>query len=241
MATCEYRENRTFGASNVNTRDVWLDKLSQSLSHQLDAFSMSTGDCSKLGWVYLKVMFAGEWHQSWISLRGINGFYYTLGGDTGAAASGGVAEKVDLKKTKNVTLVKEIKNLNAPDSGVPVLVVDLIDRSLYLQSKSEKETLHWKSMLESIAFNNGPSLSEQQLTRDNIPVVVEQCVNFVFRHGCMTEGIYRHSGVKTKIDRLLEEFGKNSWAVQMTREAYSEHDVVSKEGLLSKFHGKLEQ
>ncbi len=71
------------------------------------------------------------------------------------------------------------------------------------------------------------SLDEQQLTKDGIPVVVEQCVNFVFRHGCMTEGIYRHSGVKTKIDRLLKEFGANAWAVQMTREAYSEHDVAN--------------
>ena len=59
--------------------------------------------------------------------------------------------------------------------------------------RSEKETLHWKVMLESVAFNNGVggSLSDLQLTRDDIPVIVEQCVNFVFRHGCMTEGIYR--------------------------------------------------
>ena len=65
-------------------------------------------------------------------------------------------------------------------------------RAYRLNSRSEKETLHWKVMLESVAFNNGGgSLSELQLTRDDIPVIVEQCVNFVFRHGCMTEGIYR--------------------------------------------------
>ena len=47
-------------------------------------------------------------------------------------------------------------------------------------------------MLESVAFSNSSGLlSEMQLTRDDIPVIVEQCVNFVFRHGCMTEGIYR--------------------------------------------------
>ena len=62
----------------------------------------------------------------------------------------------------------------------------------HLHCRSEKETLHWKVMLESVAFNNsGGMLSELQLTRDDIPVIVEQCVNFVFRHGCMTEGIYR--------------------------------------------------
>jgi len=138
-------------------------------------------------------------------------------------------ERVDLKKTKNITLVTDIKNLSAPEAAVPVIVADLIDRSLYIQSRSEKETLHWRVMLESVAFNNGVggSLSDLQLTRDDIPVIVEQCVNFVFRHGCMTEGIYRHSGVKTKIDRLLREFSSNAWAVQLTREAFSEHDVAN--------------
>ncbi len=96
-------------------------------------------------------MFAGEWHQSWISLRGSHDFYYTVKETEGGPGE----EKVDLKRTKNVTLVKEIKNLGAPESNLPVLVVDLIDRSLYMQSRSEKETLHWKSMIESVAFNNG--------------------------------------------------------------------------------------
>ena len=45
-------------------------------------------------------------------------------------------ERVDLKKTKNVTLVTDIKNLSAPEAAVPVIVVDLIDRSLYIQSRS---------------------------------------------------------------------------------------------------------
>lgn len=118
-------------------------------------------------------MFAGEWTHSWISLRGRH-FYYTLKEDHEDA------EYVDLKKIKNLTLVKDIKNLNAPDS-MPVLVVDFIDRSLYLQTLHEKESLHWMTELERVAFNNGSVLGEQQLTKDDIPVIVEQCVNFVFR------------------------------------------------------------
>ena len=43
----------------------------------------------------------------------------------------------------------------------------------------------------------------------------------------MTEGIYRHSGVNTKIDRLLEQFQDNAWGVQISREEFSEHDVAN--------------
>ena len=139
-------------------RDAWIDKMSQSLSHKLDSFSMSHGDCSKLGWVHLKVSveliqyinqlklnqsskvgFAGTWHQSWISLRGATDFCYTLSDSTSASNMVGgdpEEERVDLKKTKNITLVTDIKNLSAPEAAVPVIVADLIDRSLYIQSRS---------------------------------------------------------------------------------------------------------
>ena len=68
---------------------------------------------------------------------------------------------------------------------------------------------------------------DQQLTQDEIPVIVEKCVSFVYGHGCMTEGIYRHSGVNTKINKLLELFKGNVWSVPLTREAFSEHDVAN--------------
>ena len=47
--------------------------------------------------------------------------------------------QIDLKKIKNLTLVKDVKNLAAPLShNLPILVLDCPDRSLYLQSSAEK-------------------------------------------------------------------------------------------------------
>ena len=58
-----------------------------------------------------------------------------------------------------------------------------------------------------------------------------RCFHFILfylrRHGYLVEGIYRHSGVKTKIDRLLEQFRSNAWAVEPSREEFSEHDVAN--------------
>ncbi len=219
---------RTFGCSTEAARDTWVDKIAQSLSHSLANFSLSSVDGAKLGWVYLKSMFAGEWQISWIIMQAST-FLYQASPEGSVAVPGEEEEleRVDLKKTKNITLVRDVKNLSVLEPSLPVLVVDFTDRSLYMQSRNEKEILHWKTALESVAFSNEPLLTDQQLTRDGVPVAVEQCVNFVFRHGCMSEGIYRHSGVKTKVDRLLSEFGHNAWSVAMTREEYSEHDVAS--------------
>ena len=60
-----------------------------------------------------------------------------------------------------------------------------------------------------------------------VTLVLFQCIKFVYSQGVMTEGIYRLAGVNTKINRLLSEFRSNAWAVQISREEYSEHDVAN--------------
>merc|ERR1711976_892743 len=84
-----------------------------------------------------------------------------------------------------------------------------------------------KETIESVAFSNTNSLNDQQLTSEDIPVIVDKSISFVYGHGCMTEGIYRHSGVNTKINKLLELFKSNAWTVHLTRESFSEHDVAN--------------
>ena len=48
-----------------------------------------------------------------------------------------------------------------------------------------------KETIESVAFSNTNSLNDQQLTSEDIPVIVDKSISFVYGHGCMTEGIYR--------------------------------------------------
>ena len=134
--------------------------------------------------------FAGTWNKSWISidttregrwLKYTEELYNSI--------------EIDLKKIKNLTLVKDVKNLAAPLShNLPILVLDCPDRSLYLQSSAEKETMALKDIIETVAFSNTNSLNDQQLTSEDIPVIVDKSISFVYGHGCMTEGIYRHSG-----------------------------------------------
>ncbi len=120
---------RTFASISDHTRDAWMDKLAQSLT----SFRMLESDpynspSKKLGWMYLKSMFAGKWYVSWLSLRGRFLHYSPKEGEEDQSEN-----VVDLKKIKNVTLVREVKNLNAMESSLPAVVVDFVDQSLYLQ------------------------------------------------------------------------------------------------------------
>ena len=208
----------SLGAATPSERDKWMDKIVHSLDYKLPGM----GPANKLCLTQLKTGFAGIWHKSWLSIDHWSNctLKYTEDYDN--------VEEVSLKKIKNITLVKDVKNLAAPISQtLPILVIDCLDRSLYLQCHAEKEAFSLKEAIESVAFVNPNILDMQQLTAEDIPVIVDKCISFVYGHGCMTEGIYRHSGVNTKINKLLELFRTNAWAVHLTRESFSEHDVAN--------------
>jgi len=219
-----------FGALTSHERETWLEKLVQSLSYRLSSFSMSQSD--RLGWAYIKLGFAAEWNLSWLSLSNRYLCYTTQDGPE--------VENIDLKKTKDMFIRKDSKNLCLPQGFTkhPVLVCDFNDRSLYILLGAERECNAWKVHIEQIAFNNSNILREQQVTHEDIPVIVDKCVKFVYSHGVMTEGIYRLAGGNIKINKLLSEFRSNAWAVQISREDYSEHDVAN---VLKRFIRQLDE
>lgn len=90
-----------------------------------------------------------------------------------------------------------------------------------------KETKVWCYVTEQVAYKNGRKLDEQQLTKDDVPVIVEKCLNFIYVNGSMSEGIYRRSGSNSAITNLLKEFTKNAWAVSLTIDKCTEHDVAN--------------
>ena len=90
--------------------------------------NVDTSECSYLIWSQLKTGFAGEWCVSWLTLNYSSRMLTYTSNDVDHHDN-----SLDLKKVKNVTVVKNGKNLAAPDSSLPVLVIDATDRSLYLQ------------------------------------------------------------------------------------------------------------
>lgn len=43
----------------------------------------------------------------------------------------------------------------------------------------------------------------------------------------MAEGIYRRAGSGSVVNDILTQFRKDAWAVQLTTDKYSEHDVAT--------------
>ena len=169
----------------------------------------------------MKTGFAGEWSTSWVCVSDNILRYTATDEDTFI-----IMDELNLKKVTNVTLVTDVKNLQAPEP-FPILVIDYVDRSLYLMPVCEKECKILQKLVEDSVFNNGDTLEQQQLTKDGVPVIVDKCTKFIYSQGCLTQGIYRIAGVNKRITSLLEEFRKNAWNVALNRDVYSEHDVAN--------------
>lgn len=64
-----------------------------------------------------------------------------------------------------------------------VILLDTVSQSLYLIMGKASETVEWQKVLRVTATDNGISLDDQQITKDDIPVIVEKCINFIYAHG----------------------------------------------------------
>ncbi|CAB4066894.1 ARAP1 [Lepeophtheirus salmonis] len=200
---------KTFGARTYHEREVWLERIVQSLNYKLSNHSMTQS--TRLGWAYLKIGFAGTWNSTWISLANRSLSYFSL--------HEGMWEVMDLRKTKNISLKEGAEYLEPPFTSYPVLVIDFVDRSLYIAVNSKIEL-------------------DQQMTLEEIPVIVDKCTKHIFFTWMFVRRDLSTVRSKNQIDRLLNEFKRNAWTVQISKNDYSEHDVAN---TLKRFMRTLEE
>lgn len=55
----------------------------------------------------------------------------------------------------------------------------------------------------------------------------EDYYTFLWLLGSMSEGIYRRSGANSNVTKLLALFRTDAWAVQLSRQDFTEYDVAS--------------
>lgn len=67
-----------------------------------------------------------------------------------------------------------------------MLTVDVISKLLFIQTDNSKVTSNWEKVIKAAASFNGSEFLEMQLTQDNVPVIVDKCIDFLYAHGKLT-------------------------------------------------------
>ncbi|XP_058445172.1 uncharacterized protein LOC131426451 [Malaya genurostris] len=218
------RQSYIFGVHKRVDRNVWMGKILQSVC---DVFP---DDClaefTRAGWCYMKKSVSSEWSGAWILLTKRRLCFHN--------SQDSQLEQLDLRKARCIGAFESdesIRNLHI-ETG-PSLFIDCPPyATLYFIMSSPRETQIWRKLLKDTAHKNGTSLHSQQLTRNDVPVLIDKCINFIYAHGSMSEGIYRKSGSASQVTRILQLFKEDAFAVQLTRGEFNEYDVA---GALKKF------
>lgn len=154
---------------------------------------------------------------------------------------------LDLRKARCIGLKEsDDSSQNLLVEKGPTMLIDCPPYTCYFVMASPRETKIWSLVIKDEAHANGSQLRHQQLTKDNVPVFVDKCVNFVYTNGkliaqcpielrtdistftgTMSEGVYRKAGSSSNIQKLTTALRKDAFSVQITRSEYNEHDVSS--------------
>ncbi|KAB5550145.1 hypothetical protein PHYPO_G00050450 [Pangasianodon hypophthalmus] len=119
-----------------------------------------------------------------------------------------------------------------------VLVLVERGRTLYIEGERKLDFHGWASAIQRAAGSSGDTLSQQQLTEADIPLIVERCIHYVTQYGLTSEGIYRKSGVNSKIASLLDAFRNDARSVWLKE---GEHQVDDVSNVLKRFFRDIEE
>ncbi|XP_053694159.1 uncharacterized protein LOC128742009 [Sabethes cyaneus] len=218
------RQSYMFGVHKRSDRNVWMGKILQSVT---DVFPDGClAEFMRAGWCYMKKSVSSSWSGAWLLLAKRKLFFFNYQDQR--------LEQLDLRKARCIGAIESdesIRNLHI-EAG-PSLFIDCPPyATLYFIMSSPRETQIWRKIIKDMAHKNGTSLHSQQLTKNDVPVLIDKCINFIYAHGSMSEGIYRKSGSTNQVNKILQLFNEDAFAVQLTRTEYNEYDVT---GVLKKF------
>ncbi|XP_069496367.1 arf-GAP with Rho-GAP domain, ANK repeat and PH domain-containing protein 1 isoform X3 [Ambystoma mexicanum] len=125
--------------------------------------------------------------------------------------------ELSIKGDNDVLVLVEKNRLTNPPSS----------RMLYIQGEKKLHFSGWVSAIQKAAGTSGDTLSGQQLTDADIPVIVYKCIDFITQYGLTSEGIYRKSGQNSKTTNLLDLFNKDARKVWLLKDGDHQVDDVA--------------
>ncbi|XP_053574594.1 arf-GAP with Rho-GAP domain, ANK repeat and PH domain-containing protein 3 isoform X2 [Bombina bombina] len=124
---------------------------------------------------------------------------------------GAAEDSVNLRQLQELTVSPMTENAEKKD----ILILVEKGRTLYLQGVTRADYLVWSTDIQAAACSSGNLLRDQQLSRNDIPIIVDSCIAFLTQYGLRHEGIYRKNGAKSRIKLLMDEFRKDARNVKL--------------------------
>ncbi|XP_015500020.1 arf-GAP with Rho-GAP domain, ANK repeat and PH domain-containing protein 1 isoform X5 [Parus major] len=198
-----------FGLESPDSAREWLKSIAKSFVHPC-AEGLLALDFERLGRLHYKGGLTLEHAQE--------GWFALVGSTLHVCSEDGCRqEPLQLRKLQELSIQGDHE----------VLVLVERRRTLYIQGERKLDFLGWVHAIQKAAGSSGDTLSEQQLTESDVPLLVDRCIDYITQCGLTSEGIYRKSGQNSKTTSLLEALQRDARRVCLKEGEHQVDDVAN--------------
>ncbi|XP_076071426.1 arf-GAP with Rho-GAP domain, ANK repeat and PH domain-containing protein 1-like isoform X1 [Mytilus galloprovincialis] len=228
LSTTKTTSNRTylFAATTQEEKMTWMRTLTKLFCPIHFIKEIHDKEFSLAGNFYMKAGVASEWQKTWILVdrkivRYLDDEQKLL--------------EIDLRKVSNIQYVEHVAGQPCPYSAESgkCFTIDIPGRSLYFQADLQRDTerlyeAFGNSMkIYKLRRGGGPTIEDQQLTPENVPVIVHKCIKFIEDNGFKDEGVYRLAAQDSKIQNVLSRFLADAHSLSLRMDLHSVNEVAN--------------
>ncbi|NWS20930.1 ARAP3 protein, partial [Pachyramphus minor] len=214
------------GTDGPETLQAWASAIGKWFT-PMSCHCLLGYEFQRVGQLRYKCMLNPErWQQAFFILQKAHLFICPTEED-------GAEDSINLRRLQELSLVPPMET---PDKKEMLILVEM-GRTFYLQGLSRVDSAAWYTDIQASSGGRGNALRDQQLSRGDIPIIVDSCIAFITQYGLRHEGIYRKNGAKSRIKVLMEEFRRDARNVKLRINDNFIEDVTD---VLKRFFRELE-
>uniref|UniRef100_A0A8K9XQ76 Arf-GAP with Rho-GAP domain, ANK repeat and PH domain-containing protein 2 n=1 Tax=Oncorhynchus mykiss TaxID=8022 RepID=A0A8K9XQ76_ONCMY len=182
-----------FGAKTQETQQDWVQAIAKCFVPS-NVEAMLRRDCELIGRLYFKEGHdLYHWRVGWFALEG-SALYFSSGEE---------------ESTLGAMQLKQLQEL------ICLTFFLLSYRTVYIHGFNKVDFALWHSAIKLASGTDGRALSNQQLSKKGVPIVVDSCIAFVTQYGLCHQGIYSVSGDPGRVSLLLGAFRQDARNVKL--------------------------
>ncbi|KAM4807646.1 arf-GAP with Rho-GAP domain, ANK repeat and PH domain-containing protein 2 [Rhinophrynus dorsalis] len=203
-----------FGAEDAKSQREWTRAIAKNFIPTIDDYLVEL-HFNVIGYLYYKDSYSlNEWKEGWFALDRECLHY--------CKQENGQADVIQLKKLQELTTTSSMLN----DEKKNILLLVEHGRTLYIHGHTILDFMVWHSTIEKAAGTDGNSLQDQQLSKNNIPIIVNSCIAFVTQYGLGSKSLYLKNGNPLQVRELLEDFKKDARSIKLKVGKHQLEDVT---------------
>ncbi|NXD80668.1 ARAP2 protein, partial [Halcyon senegalensis] len=205
-----------FGAETAYSQRKWTWAIAKHFIPSV-AECLLERDCDLIGQLYYKDCHnLDQWRKGWFAIEK-SSLYFCL------EMENAEEDSIYLRRLQELTISSVIQN----GEKVDVLLLVEKGRTLYIHGHTKLDFMVWYTAIEKAAGTDGNALQDQQLSKNDVPIIVNSCIAFVTQYGLGSKQIYLKNGNSSNVTELLESFKKDARSVKLRAGKHQLEDVTN--------------